>query len=323
MSAADAPPPGLDGGFSVSDKHIHLAVHAGQSVIRLIAQRGDDVWGASLRGVETDKPLPPQWARAIHEFLAQHPDLDVHTITLGASGLGRDTAHDLLPLVAGTTVRRIVLAHDSVTNYLGSIGDGEGCVIAANTGTVCLAVGPRDTARVDGWGHLLGDAGSLYWIGRSALEAALRGHDGRRQMTALTRAMRDEFPDLELAYLDLQSAPDRVARIASFADVVMDLAASDWVSANILDKAAAHLSEAVQAAIRRVHLSGPQPPRVAAVGKVFHNDTVLRRFTDFLTLQWPTFALTEARGGPVEGAAMLADLDQSHPLYGAVSAAER
>lgn len=307
----------------MSDKIVHLAVHAGQSKVRLRVSGAGEVQEASLPGIETDKPMPPQWARAILTFLGDNPHLDVHTVTLGASGLGRDTAHDLLSLLGESSVQRVVIAHDSVANYLGTIGNGEGCVISANTGTVCLAVGPRDTARVDGWGHLLGDAGSAYWIGRSAFEAALRGHDGRRQMTALTRAMTDQFPDLELAYLDLQSAPDRVARIASFASTVAELANTDRVAGNILDKAAAHLSEAVQAAIRRVHLSGPNPPRVVALGSVFANERVLRRFTDFLTLQWPTFALCEAKGGAVEGAMALATLDPAHPLYSRLSEAER
>ena len=65
------------------------------------------------------------------------------------------------------------------------------------------------------------------------------------------------------------------ARIASFSSVVADLSASDRVAGNILDKAAAHLSEAVQAAIRRVHLSGPQPPRVVAVGRNVDHDMLV------------------------------------------------
>ena len=305
------------------EKLVRLAAHAGQSATRLTTYGGVEPRSLSLPGIETDRPLPEQWAHSIRRFLDENTDLEVHTVTLGASGLGRETAHDLLPLLAGTPVRRVVLAHDSVTNYLGAIGDGEGCVISANTGTICLAVGPRDTARVDGWGHLLGDAGSAYWIGRTGLEAALRGHDGRRQMTALTAAMREVFPELESAYLDLQAAPDRVARIARFADVVAELSASDRVAGNILDKAAAHLSEAVQAAIRRVPLSGPQPPRVAAVGSVFRHERVLRRFTDYLTLQWPSFALCEPAGGPVDGAAALHALDPAHPLSSRLTAAVR
>ena len=305
----------------MSDHVTRLAVHAGQSSIRLrLVGTGRE---GSAPGITLDHPLPPQWAAAVTTFLTDNPDVHVDTVTMGCSGLGRHTAHDVLPLLAHADIKRVVLAHDSVTNFLGAFGDGEGCVISANTGTICLAVGPRETARVDGWGHLIGDAGSAYWIGRTGLEAALRGHDGRRQMTSLTRAMADAYPEVEHAHLDLQASPDRVARIAAFATVVMNAAATDRVAANILDKAAAHLSEAVQAAVRRVHLGGPVAPRVAAVGSVFRNQQVLRRFTDFLTLQWPTFALAEPKGDALDGAASLATLAPHHPLYGRVTAAER
>ena len=307
----------------MSENATHLAVHAGQSAIRLRLFDGADHREGTAPGIAADRPLPPQWAAAILTFLTDHPDVPVDTVALSCSGLGRETAHDVLPLLHRAGIRRVVLAHDAVTNYLGALGDGEGCVISANTGTVCLAVGPRETARVDGWGHLLGDAGSAYWIGRCGLEAALRGHDGRRQMTALTRAMAEAYPELEHANLDLQAVPDRVARIAAFSSVVMALAPSDRVASTILDKAAAHLSEAVQAAVRRVHLSGPDAPRVAALGSVFRNEQVVRRFTDFLTLPWPTFALIEPRGDVLDGAAALVTLDPRHPLHGHLSAAER
>lgn len=306
----------------MTENPIHLAVDAGQSSTRLRYRGGGHDRLVVLPGVDTGATLTGQLAERVQAALAEQPDAAVHTVAIGTSGLGRETAHDVLALLDDTGVRRVILAHDSVTSYLGALGDGEGCVIAAGTGTICLAVGPRHTARVDGWGHLLGDAGSAYWIGRTGLEAALRGYDGRRQMTALTGAMADLFPDIELAYLDLQAAPDRVARIAAFAGIVSELAASDRVAANILDKAAAHLSEAVQAAVRRVHLNGPQTPRVAVLGGVFRSEQVLRRFVDYLTLQWPSFAITEPAGEGLDGAHALLGLDQ-HPLSAHLSVAER
>ena len=307
----------------MSEHVTHLAVHAGQSSTRLRLVGGSEPCEGTAPGVVVDRALPPQWAAAVADFLTDHPDVDVDTVTLGCSGLGRHTAHQVLELIDHSRIKRVVLAHDSVANFLGAFGDGEGCVVSANTGTICLAVGPRETAAVDGWGHLLGDAGSAYWIGRTGLEAALRGHDGRRQMTALTRAMAETFHDIEQAHLDLMATPDRVARIASFADLVMNLAPSDRVASNILDKAAAHLSEAVQAAVRRAYLTGPEPPRVSALGRVFRNEQVLRRFTDFLTLQWPTFALTVPKGDTLDGASALLRLDAGHPLFERLSVAER
>ena len=301
----------------------YIACDAGQSSTRLRLVSGSHVYDEVAPGVQTSRELAPQWAEAILATLNAHPEQRIDTVTVGSSGQERETAHALLGELAGQGIKKVVLAHDSVTSYLGALGAGSGCVIAAGTGTICLAVGQRSIARVDGWGYLLGDAGSAYWIGRTALEAALRGHDGRRQMTALTDMMREEFPDLEVAYVDLQSDADRVTRVAAFAGKVNELAATDRVAANILDKAAAHLSEAVHAAIRRVDLHGPQPPRVAAVGGVFASPRVLSRFMDYLSLQWPAFALVEPAGGGIEGAQRLLDLTSDHPLYDKLSIAER
>lgn len=305
----------------MSEELVHLAVDVGQSSTRLRVVAGGQRRDTVAPGVDTGLPLPRQWADRILGAL-DALEARAHTVAVGSSGLGRESAHELLPLLAGAGVKRVILAHDSVSSYLGALGDAEGCVIAAGTGTICLAVGPRETARVDGWGHLMGDAGSAYWIGRTGLEAALRGHDGRRQMTALTAVMAEEFDDIELAYLELQSAPDRVARIASFAQHVNRLAASDRVAGNILDKAAAHLSEAVLAGVRRVHLDSTHPPRVAALGGVFRSERVLRRFTDYLSLEWPSFAVIEPDGEGIDGAERLLALEATHPLYRTLSVAE-
>ena len=132
-----------------------------------------------------------------------------------------------------------------------------------------------------------------------------------------------DFPDLEQAYLEIQADPNKVARIASYAGKVNVLAGTDRVAANIIDKAAAHLSEAVQAALRRVGINGSSTPRVAVLGQVFESDRLRRRFVDFLTLQWPTFALTDPVGDIVDGTAALLTLDPAHPLFTKVSYARR
>lgn len=301
-------------------QQIALALDAGQSSTRARFV-GADIADLILPPVRTSTPLPPQWASFVRAGL-DAAGTPISAVAIGSSGLGRETAADLLPLLAATGVRRVILAHDSITSYLGALGDGVGCVIAAGTGTICLAVGQQEAARVDGWGHLIGDAGSAYWIGRTAMEAAMRGYDGRRQLTGLTDLLAEQFPDLDNAYLELQADPDRVARIAAFSAQVSKLAASDRVAGTILDKAAAHLSESVQAALRRVGVGSHSAPRVAALGGVFNSDRVRRRFTDYLTLQWPTFALAEPAGEGLDGAQALLNVVPGHPLYRHLSIAD-
>lgn len=300
-----------------------IAVDADVQRMWVRATAGDRSIVETTPGLDPTRPLPAQWARAITSFMDAHPDLSVDAVAVSTIPASSASADDLLTLVAERGVRRVAVAPDGATAYLGALGAAQGAVIYAGTYTVCFACGPGGAAQVDGWGPIFGNAGSGFWIGRNAIEAGLRGQDGRRQLTALTELVFRDFPGLASGNYDLQATPGFVQRIADFAARVNALAGSDRVAANILDKAAAHLSEAVQAAIRRAGLSSPEPPHVVAVGPVFDSDRVRRRFCDYLTLHWPTFALTESAGDQLDGADALLSLSAEHPLFARVSFAER
>ena len=77
-------------------------------------------------------------------------------------------------------VRRLSLADDAVTSYLGALGDDSGAVVAAGTGVAVLASSGVTSIRVNGWGPTLGDEGGGYWIGQEGLRSAYRWLDGRR-----------------------------------------------------------------------------------------------------------------------------------------------
>ncbi|MEU9167415.1 BadF/BadG/BcrA/BcrD ATPase family protein [Streptomyces sp. NPDC048420] len=62
----------------------------------------------------------------------------------------------------------------------------DGLALVAGTGAVAMRITDRHaTTTVDGDGWLLGDEGSGFWIGRSAVRAALRMADGRGRATVL------------------------------------------------------------------------------------------------------------------------------------------
>ncbi len=298
-----------------------LALDAGQTGIRLRWEHGQERLEGGTSGVLTDRPLMPQLASAIGAFLTEHR-LSPTSVGVGSSGLVTPEAGELLGLVARYGITEVAVAHDATTSYLGALGDTPGVVIAAGTGVVTLAVGPSSVARVDGWGYLVGDAGSGFWIGRAGMDAALRGFDGRGRMTPLTERMREIFPDLSAAYVELQSDDRRVSRIASFAKVVDEVADDDPVAAEILDGAAAELSESVLAGLRRVGLMGSEPPRVCALGQVLRSRHIRARFTSYLRMQWPDLELAEPLGNALHGAALLANLGESSPLSALVARAE-
>ena len=282
-----------------------LAIDAGQTGIR--ARVGvDDVFEVS--GIRTDLALEPQLAAVVADALGR--DLVFDAVAVGSSGftLEATAAADLLALTEHSGVRRAAIAHDSVTSFLGALGDSTGALVAAGTGVVTLAVGVSRVARVDGWGYIMGDAGSGWWIGRAALEAVMRAYDGRGPVTALTAVVEAEFPNLEAAYIQLQSDDGRVRRVASFAKAVGDLAATDPVALAICEAAGAELAVSVITALRRVEQHVEPSPIVCVLGNVMRSAAISRSFETMLSAELPGVDVRGPIGTGLDGAGLLFDL---------------
>lgn len=291
-----------------------LAIDAGQSGIkvRAAAASGGDLL---FPGIRTGEPLLPQLASVVAETIAR-TGAPADVVVAGISGLtdANADADAMLALTAARGVRRVVLAHDSTTSFLGALGDRRGAVVAAGTGVVTLAVGAETTARVDGWGWIMGDAGSGYWIGREALDAVMRAYDGRGPTTELTATVSDRWPDLSQAYMSLQADPDRVRIVASFAAVVARAAvAGDAVAQDISVRAAHELAQSVRAAIAQVRTDEETFP-VCAIGGVFGSAPLLEAFTADLHAGDASVRLVAPVGVGIDGVVALADLDTAHPL---------
>ena len=278
---------------------IQLAIDAGQTGIR--TRCGDEE--REFPGILTSQPLTPQLAELIKGLGG---GFDV--ISIGSTGLTPDQT-DPSGLRALVGAGQVLMAHDSVTSYLGALGDTRGVVVAAGTGVVTLAVGAHDVARVDGWGNLLGDAGSGYWIGRAALEAVMREHDGRGPATALTAVAQREFPDLEQAYIELQGDPDRVRRIARYTRAVAELAADgDPVALHICGEAARELVLSVETGLRRVGEADRPDPVVCGIGGVLRADVIASPFAELLRRRWESVDIRPPLGAGIDGAALLPDV---------------
>ncbi|MEI5583770.1 MULTISPECIES: BadF/BadG/BcrA/BcrD ATPase family protein [unclassified Agromyces] len=305
---------------------VRFTLDAGQSSIRLrVSVAGAEARELVLPGVRTDRSPIEQVAAVVEGNRALAPE----SVAVGLSGF--DAAPDAAGhlLAAAPSVRRAAVAHDSVTGYLGANGESEGVVAAVGTGVVVLGVGPTAIARVDGWGALLGDAGSAYWIGRAGLDAALRSADGRGPARSLLAAAVERFGRMERIYLELQADPDRVARIAAFAPAVTSAAeAGDDPALRIVGFAAQELADSIRAALER---SGADPAtaRVSAVGRVVTSAVLRDALQRALHHSGSAGAgpgplqLAEPLGEPVDGVERLHDLGADHPLAAAVVTATR
>jgi len=300
-----------------------LTIDAGQTGIRARLHTGA---GQSVPfefgGIRTDSALIPQLGEVVATVAAETRQ-PILTVSAGISGFSKAETDPRELLAAGTAhgVREVFLAHDSVTSYLGALGDELGVVVAAGTGVVTLAVGAHDVARIDGWGNLIGDAGSGYWLGRAALDAVMRAYDGRGPATALSAVVRPDFPDIEMAYLDLQADPLRVSRIAAYARQVTELAATDAVAAGICDGAAAELVLSAATGLRRVSEDTASSPVVCGIGGVLRAPQIAARFERGLRELWPAVDIRPAIANALDGAEYLARLAPTSALRDRIASA--
>lgn len=174
------------------------------------------------------------------------------TAVVGAAGLASlgDALRAELPaaLARELGVRRVALAADAVTAYVGALGPRPGAVVAAGTGLIAVGTDLTGWRRADGWGHLLGDCGGGAWIGRAGLEAALRAHDGRDNGSGRLLELAEEmFGPAALLPGRLYPRTDRAAVLASFAPRVAECADGDAVAADILRAAARHMADSAAA----------------------------------------------------------------------------
>jgi N-acetylglucosamine kinase-like BadF-type ATPase len=157
--------------------------------------------------------------------------------------------------------------------------EGWGIGVICGTGATVVGRSPAGaTARADGWGHLLGDDGSGYWIGMQGLRAIFQAVDGRGPATALQPAIfaawniASHEPIMTRLYV--QDAPP--AEIAALAAVVDQCAEEgDAVAARILARAGLAIAESVEAVARRLGMGGALPIGLAG-GVILKSNGVKR-----------------------------------------------
>ena len=153
---------------------------------------------------------------------------------------------------------RILVVNDALIALQSGVRDAPGIVIVSGTGSIAYGRNERgEAARAGGWGYVLGDEGSGYWIGRLALRAVVRHADGRGRATSLTPQLLEHFGVAQATELihkiyheDL--GPRSIAAAARFVQLARD--EGDMVATGILNRAADELLTAATAVMVRLEL---------------------------------------------------------------------
>jgi N-acetylglucosamine kinase-like BadF-type ATPase len=172
----------------------------------------------------------------------------------------------------------VTVVSDVVAGHAGAFGGRSGVLTIAGTGAVSLGIGATGAATlVDGWGPLLGDAGSAVDVGRRGLAAALRAHDGRRGGSrALADVATARFGELDDLPSRVQGDAWRARLVASFAtDVAAAARAGDAVANDIFATAVEHLIDTTLTAARSTGQCSTGPVGVVFAGGMFALDDLV------------------------------------------------
>ena len=191
---------------------------------------------------------------------------------LGLSGVDAPPDQALLLPHLGALAKVVRLTNDAAL-LLGALSDGVGVALIAGTGSIALgrnAAGMQ--ARAGGWGHLVGDEGSGYDMGRRALQAALRAADGRGPSTQLL--------DDILAAWALDDAAEIIGRVYPPGDkaeiarlsrlVFAATKAGDRVADRIVRRGAAELAQAALAVGKALGFGAGSLPLALGGGLLLH-----------------------------------------------------
>lgn len=246
---------------------------------------------------------------ALFTTLANNQALHTNCVVLGLAGL--DTKKDeaiLTPLVhqaltaANITADTIRLYNDAILTVKGWVGQHNGILIAAGTGSIACGVTKEGLeTRVGGWGYRVGDEGSGYSIGKAAIIHALRSYDGREPGSGITAAilrelsLADEADLLNWVYSPCFS----VAQVAALTPIIIKLAEKgDRQAETIIQYACRELEEMACTVIKKLGLHNSKFSLVLS-GGVLKNPLVHRQLVERLAGIYPGLEVTDRNHQPI------------------------
>ena len=235
----------------------HLGVDLGATWLRACLSDG-------TRALWTERVHATAWRDApiaLRAMMKSHGLRRADKLTLGGTRLGGKGGRAALVKLLRPLAAHVDVVSDFEIAHGAAFGAGPGVLLVASTGSIAFARGTDGKSRrAGGYGPLLGDEGSGFWLGKTASRDAV-----------LRRELKLPRP------LDLAHAHDPVRATAALAPRV--LRARSARARRLREEAADHLAALAAEAVHELVL--PRPIPLALHGSLFKNASlrkaVLRR----------------------------------------------
>jgi N-acetylglucosamine kinase-like BadF-type ATPase len=192
---------------------------------------------------------------------------------------------------------KVLIEHDVVAAYYAVTWGEPGIVVIGGTGSIAFGKNSRgEKMKSSGWGWLIGDEGSAYWIAIKALNAVSRAYDGRGEQTLLTKKFKEYFKVEDEIYIsvkvhkELKGSLTEVAKLAKIVDEVAS--EGDKVAKSIMEEAGRELALDAIAVAKKLNMMNEKIV-IGEIGSVFKSKTVTEVYKKALKENLPSAVIKE------------------------------
>lgn len=215
-----------------------------------------------------------------------------------------DWTYSVLKQLVGGEVQ---VVNDALIAHQAAFGGGPGVLVIAGTGSNVLGINDRgESGRAGGWGPMISDEGSGFWIGRRAVAQAMRSYDGK-QATSLLDAVMSAWNLKSIEELVSMANSNPPPDFSSLLPAILRCANSgDKLASEILMSAANELAQLAATVISKLW---PESTKVsiAVTGGVFaHSPQIKQKFAELVRSERPGITVDQELVHPVLGALSMA-----------------
>lgn len=184
-------------------------------------------------------------------------------------------------------------------------GEVPGMAIICGTGSIAIGIDTAGrTKRAGGWGSLISDLGSGYWIGSEVIKQLLLYCDGCGPYEAVFEKIRKEYHAESYSALPMIITRLNSGEIAAAAKVIIEYAESgDVYSAGITDKAIEYLCILADSIYKKLNFCGEESIDIVIAGSLFKSKFFADKLEKSLRLDYSmkNIRLLPAVMKPVDG----------------------
>ncbi|MDK2991994.1 MAG: hypothetical protein PWP48_1227 [Clostridiales bacterium] len=194
---------------------------------------------------------------------------------------------------------------DEQNTFVGALGKGYGVVVLAGTGSFAIGVNKNGSSDiVGGWGPVIGDPGSGYWMAVRALQAVAREYDGLAEHTVLTDKIKNHY---SIGNINALKGIVSIDNISPIAVLVKEAALEgDEAAKDIVWEAGVELAKMASAVITRLELDHKDYSLALTGGISNFGELIMRPFINALRRNHRNIDIVEPLFAPAVGAVMLA-----------------